>query len=186
MTTEEINQTLETWFREHQVTFKITLIGSQPFFPEDTLKRDVYSLTLTRNNKTVDFRFGQSIYDSYSQAQAEFVSELQSRFGRLFAPKDPQEWLNQDRQAAELFCKRFNLPSPTISTRKAPQVAEIVYCLQKYPYFDFSDFCAELGYDPDSRKAYTTFEACNAEYGKLRKLFSAAEIEEIDEITREL
>lgn len=41
----------------------------------------------------------------------------------------------------------------------------------------FEDFCAEYGYDQDSRKAETTFKACLKQSERLHRLFDGEEIE---------
>lgn len=46
----------------------------------------------------------------------------------------------------------------------------------------FSDFCDEYGYEEDSRKAFTTYEAVCEEWKKVSSFFSAAEIEELREV----
>ena len=35
----------------------------------------------------------------------------------------------------------------------------------------FDDFCADLGYDTDSRRAYATWEACRDQMFEMRRLF---------------
>lgn len=43
----------------------------------------------------------------------------------------------------------------------------------------FSDWCSEFGYDTDSRKALATYEACQQNADKLKKVFSREQIESI-------
>lgn len=45
----------------------------------------------------------------------------------------------------------------------------------------FSDWCGEYGYDTDSRKALATYEACQQNADKLKRIFSHAQIEQIRE-----
>jgi hypothetical protein len=45
----------------------------------------------------------------------------------------------------------------------------------------FADFCASFGYDEDSRKAHKLWKACKASGAKLAKIFSPAEISELEE-----
>lgn len=46
----------------------------------------------------------------------------------------------------------------------------------------FENFCAEYGYDADSRKAYATYKRCHAFALRLRNFFTADEIEKLQEI----
>lgn len=49
----------------------------------------------------------------------------------------------------------------------------------------FEDFCSNLGYDEDSRKALEIYLACQEGGKKLRKIFTSAEIEQIQEILQD-
>jgi len=49
-------------------------------------------------------------------------------------------------------------------------------------YMPFEEFCSELGYDTDSRKAYQAWNACQAAHRKLRKIYSG----DIYELANEL
>jgi hypothetical protein len=49
----------------------------------------------------------------------------------------------------------------------------------------FEDFCSAFGYDADSRKAFALWQACKKSGEKLAKLFSADEIEELEEAFRD-
>lgn len=46
----------------------------------------------------------------------------------------------------------------------------------------FADFCAEYGYEPDSIRALQTFRRCSAFAKRLRAFFTAAELEQLQEI----
>lgn len=63
-----------------------------------------------------------------------------------------------------------------------PHVADVLYsvimgssaCDQS-----FSDWCGEYGYDTDSRKAFATYEACQQNADKLKRIFTRAQIDAI-------
>jgi hypothetical protein len=46
----------------------------------------------------------------------------------------------------------------------------------------FEDFCAEYGYDQDSRKAWATFKRCDAFRERLQRFFTEQEIEALGQI----
>lgn len=53
-----------------------------------------------------------------------------------------------------------------------PTAAEVLECLRGDACIiencrGFKDFCGELGYDPDSRKAFKTYQACQRQTEKL-------------------
>jgi hypothetical protein len=46
----------------------------------------------------------------------------------------------------------------------------------------FSDWCCDFGYDTDSRKALNSYMTCQDTLGKLRKVFTPAQIDELQVI----
>lgn len=63
-----------------------------------------------------------------------------------------------------------------------PSAYDVLACLEKCEYTDFEDFCCQLGYDVDSRKAEKTYKACKKQYERLTDLFDEAEMMELQEI----
>ena len=65
-----------------------------------------------------------------------------------------------------------------------PTLTDVLYCLvsdaQTVNYCaGFEDWCAELGYDDDSRKAEKTYRACQDIYFQLRQLGDLEELSEL-------
>lgn len=66
----------------------------------------------------------------------------------------------------------------------APFAAIVLYGLisdESLAADTFEDFCANCGYDTDSRKALENYLACQEEGAKLRKIFTGAQLSEIRE-----
>lgn len=63
--------------------------------------------------------------------------------------------------------------------RKSPSEYDVLACASSDLYCpaDFDDFCAEYGYDTDSRKAEKTFKACRAKSERLQRIFDGEEIQ---------
>lgn len=78
----------------------------------------------------------------------------------------------------------FNFGASINNTEKniKPNEYDILGCLTKYDPKTFEDFCAEYGYDTDSRKAETIYFAVKCEYENIIKLFSPAQIKKLREI----
>lgn len=78
---------------------------------------------------------------------------------------------------------RVDQHSWTVQVRPVPpSAADVLYCLTSDALSaqqTFQSWCAELGYDSDSRRAEKTYFACQEVSDKLTKLFSLAEIEEM-------
>lgn len=65
-----------------------------------------------------------------------------------------------------------------------PTAADVLYCLtSEYDALStsFPDWCADFGYDEDSRKAFKIYEACQEGAKKLRDVFGHALIQQIRE-----
>ena len=76
-----------------------------------------------------------------------------------------------------------NAPRPV-----APTAGSVLYSLlldASGADENFHDWCANYGYDTDSRKALATYMACQENSDKLRKVFSPAQIAHIQELLQE-
>ena len=67
--------------------------------------------------------------------------------------------------------------------KRTPTAYDLLACLQKYDPGTFKDFCSDFGYNDDSIKAFDVYRAVQDEYSKLRRFFTPAELEEIQEIS---
>ena len=66
---------------------------------------------------------------------------------------------------------------------REPTAYDVLACITKNPPPDsFADFCAESGYDFDSRKAEAVYKAVVREWKKVKKFFTKAELAELQEI----
>lgn len=63
-----------------------------------------------------------------------------------------------------------------------PSAYDVLASLTKYDIGNFEDFCADFGYDADSRKAYKIYKAVKRESENIQMLFSQSEIEQLQEI----
>jgi hypothetical protein len=62
-----------------------------------------------------------------------------------------------------------------------PNLYDVLTCLQKYDVGTFDDFCANFGYDTDSRTAERIYKNVCKEYKAVERLFSDV-IDELQEI----
>lgn len=58
-----------------------------------------------------------------------------------------------------------------------PTLYSVLACLTKYDPETFEDFCANCGYDNDSRKAEKIYKAVLKEWENLNRLFTSDELE---------
>lgn len=69
--------------------------------------------------------------------------------------------------------RRLTVPFYTGSACGEPEAADVVSCLisdGRAGEESFSEFCAEFGYDEDSRKAEKTWKACKLIAPRIRRL----------------
>jgi len=140
-------------------------------FSDDKTDRDIYSVTIARGTRSYTFDFGQSISNSIRYQDRQFKDRWFYCDGS--AVKSGKDWTMKG-------LKEFTEPRP--KTRKAPTEYDILACLTKYDPGTFEDFCADFGYDEDSRTAEKTYKAVRAEYEALARLFSDYELELMGEI----
>lgn len=69
--------------------------------------------------------------------------------------------------------------------KKRTQVTaySVLACLQKNDPGSLEDFCGDFGYDTDSRRAEETYRAVVEEWRKVRRFFTAAEMEQLQQIS---
>lgn len=67
--------------------------------------------------------------------------------------------------------------------KNTPQLENILYCLlretQGIDSTSFELWCGDFGYDADSRKAFSMYEACMKEYKQLKGLFTNQELNKL-------
>jgi hypothetical protein len=65
---------------------------------------------------------------------------------------------------------------------RIPTPYDLLACVQKHDVGTLADFCGDFGYDTDSKRAEQTYIAVCKEYQKIRKFFTDAELEALQEI----
>jgi hypothetical protein len=158
-------------------TLVVEYLRSGKHFDDDDNSRDIYKCTLKRGHREYTFEFGQSIANS---------KRYQYKINKLIYSQDGTGISNNMRY---LYPERF--PKTESEARfgdykiiqgEKPNAYDVLAGMQKYEIGTFEEFCAEFGYDTDSRKAENTYKAVRDEYIMLCTLFSPSEMEELQEI----
>ena len=111
---------------------------------------------------------------------AKDKSEL-AKVGASVAIVDQSNWTREDY-------KRNNNKAAAFGFRvyvATPSAANVLYCLLSdldLGSESHADFCANLGYDEDSRKGLELYLACQKSGEELRKIFTGEEIETLREM----
>lgn len=149
----EYEKQANAFLKKVGATFKAEFFANMPYFDDDKEKRDVYIITLSRNGKEYNFKFGQSLANS-----------------GLMKKRNPQGKTMYDHELVR-----------RIGGRIKPTAYDVLACVQKYDVGSFKNFCGEFGYDTDSRKAEKTYFAVQEEYENIQKLFGDV-MDELQEI----
>lgn len=181
-TTDYLKQATD-FLEKHSIGFAAEYIRTCKYFADDKYERDIYRITFKRDRRTFSLEFGQSINDS----MIKVVNKNSGRVTKTITERRP-EWFKDGKLSENRFGMWFGLNHfiltsvDEIIAPKAPTPYDVLACLRKYPVGEFEDFCSELGYDTDSRKALKTYEAVCAEWIKVNNFFTGGEIEEMQEI----
>lgn len=151
----------EDFLQRHKITFSAKFEEYYRHFPNDKEKRDIYTLTLTRENgRSFSVRFGQSI--NHSQPSDQEIKKIKT------------------------YSKDFNDEQKKLKARKAqikvPNAYDMLCCITKYSPGSLQNFCSEFGYDEDSKRAEKIYISVVEEWFKVEAFFTAEELEEIQEI----
>lgn len=71
----------------------------------------------------------------------------------------------------------FEFGQSLIEGNNEPTMYDVLTCLTKYDPETFEDFCANFGYDEDSRTAEKTYKEVVKEYKNMQRLFTAEELD---------
>lgn len=170
MTTYE--QQANEFLQKTGTEFKAEFLENAKYFDDDKETRDIYKITLKRGNRKYSFKFGQSIMNSqyYQDTIPGRTYTLTGccRTGN-YSINDISKYINGGQK---LKLVKGTPPTPY----------DVLSCLEKYPVYDFEDFCSNYGYDTDSRKAYKTYKAVKRESENVHILFNEEELELLREI----
>lgn len=198
----EYTEQAEKFLRDSNLEFRAVLVGSDcPTFCEDAAKElDMeklnvfprkthihgkhYRCTISGKDRGhVSFDFWNSYADSEENAYHfsnvhGFDEKIQTATeDRLTVDREAKYW-DKYRGGKPLRGSVF-LPR---GKRKTVQAYDLLAAITKNDPGTFEDFCSEYGYDTDSRKAEEVYRAVVKEYAKVRKFFTPAELEALQEI----
>ena len=131
--------------------------------------RNLYKITLTTEKGSMRFDFWDSIHNTeITQMTAEEYAK--KRFNSLYSDL---RFCEQQQAKRELKIKK---------AEAVPSAYDVLACLTKYDPGTFEDFCCDFGYDEDSRTAERIYFAVQKEYNELCRIFTAEQLEELQEI----
>lgn len=135
-----------------------------------------YTITLSRHGSRLDFPFWNSYADEYGPADEVAV--------KLFGPRHcidhADHWGNKPGKVRRCLPRRYGTSDRVMAIPPGPY--SVLACLDSYCPATFDDFCAEYGFDSDSRRAFRSWEATRDLWLRQRAFFTDAELTELAEI----
>jgi len=172
----EYTEQAKKFLTDTNTTFHTTFLKNGFHFEGDKEKRDIYLVTLKRGSREYTFNFGQSIANS----------GLWYKYGVNTYPID-RKYINktntQLRSAVRIhYNSDFGHGADKIIRPTEPTEYDVLACLTKYDPETLEDFCANFGYDEDSKTADKVYKSVVNEYQNVCMLWNDTEIEELAEI----
>jgi len=132
-------------------------------------KRNWYDVTITTPKGKMSFVFWDSIQNTETAAMTleQYVEKTLRR--RI----DDMSYLEKKQAEKQL---------EKLKAEAVPNAYDVLACLEKYDVGTFEEFCAEFGYDDDSRTAERIYLAVIKEYKELTRIFTEEQMEELREI----
>lgn len=146
--TNEYDQQAARFCRDTETTIDTKFLYSGPYFDEDKENRDIYQVTITRKGQTPwVFKFGQSLVNSRDYVEKACAQRSSRGESGLSISKYKKEAI------------------------RPPSDYSVLSAITKYDPGTFKEFCAEMGYSDDSRKAEKTYFAVQEQYQNVMRLF---------------
>lgn len=136
---------------------------------KDKEKRNWYDITISTPRGKMKFVFWDSIANTRIRRMT-LGQYAEKTYKRIL---DDMSYSEKTRLRSE-----FN----KVKAEAVPNAYDVLSCLQKYDVDTFEDFCAEFGYDDDSRTAERIYLAVQKEYRNLTRIFTEEQMEELREI----
>ena len=162
-------------------TFEARFLGFGKHFDDDKENRDIYEITLKRGGRVFTFNFGQSINSSQQwHANTNYAKKISEGLRLMGESK-------RDMNKA-LMC--IGVPTYSLNDNdfiknkyfSAPTAYSVLACLTKYDIGTLENFCDEFGYDADSKKVDSIYDAVLNEWHNVAMLWNDEEIEALQEI----
>jgi len=175
----EYQKQAEDFLKATGSTLKINFLKRGKHFPEDKEERDIYEITLSRNNRSFTFTFGNSIaysgeYKLFCQPYGLITLTEEEKKEYKYVKKAIAKKIGSTYLQNHEYCQNKDFQAPT--------AYDILACLTKYDPETFEDFCLNYGYDTDSRQAEKIYNAVQNEYNNLKMLYSDDELALMAEI----
>lgn len=179
---DEYEKQAQNFLRDTETALTVKISGKQgaPLWGKDGEKHGIkYDVVLKNARGSYAFPFWDSI------ASRELVDAIRD-FQSFEGMKTGQDYRNDEiikKAGIRLSELRYSKTAKEEAIKKlVPSAYSVLACLNTYGGDTFKDFCANFGYDEDSRMAEKTFKAVQEQENNLRRLFSFEQLDALNEI----
>jgi hypothetical protein len=130
---------------------------------------------------------------TYQQQATDFLNKYGISMSAKFVDHKP--YFAEDNESRDVFRITFtrdkskfsltfgqSIVNSTGDGSNVPTAYDVLACIQKNDPGSFENFCADFGYDSDSRKSERTYRLVLKQWEKVEAFFSQEEIEALQEI----
>lgn len=140
---------------------------------------DAWLITFTKNNKAEDFDFFTGL-----GCRAESTEGEKNRVKILGFPG----LTANDLKNNNLYAKKYRAACEAARKPKAPAPVDVLHSLildSSAATQSFENWCADCGYDSDSRKAFGIYELCQKNADKMQRVWGGKLIAELSELLQD-
>ena len=166
----EYTEQAEKFLKDAYATMKIDFQGRaiNTAWKEKQL-RNLYAVTITTPRGSYTFDFWDSLYNT-EMTQMTVEQYTLKHFRKHY---EYMTYFEQGKVHTELARKQ---------KEARPCCYDVLACLTKYDPGTFENFCAEYGYNEDSRTAERVYVAAQNEFANLKRIFDPEQLEAMREI----
>lgn len=166
----EYTEQAEKFLQDANATMKIDFQGRAiNTMWKEKQPRNLYAVTITTPRGSYTFDFWDSSYNTGITLTSD------EQYAREYLRRHWQSMTYREKAQAHAELAR--------KQKEARQTCyDVLACLTKYNPGTFEDFCAEYGYDEDSRTAERIYIAVQNEFANLKRIFTTEQLEAMQEI----
>lgn len=167
---------------KNNITIDIIFKKNDFYFNDDDDKRDIYSITIARGNRSMNFDFGQSIKESGFKVIFKYQN-TEKKIEYNFTNPEIYTHKNFKKDIFKLCHEKFGYDTTieSITPPNPPTTYDVLSCLTYNDPGTFEDFCLEFGYNSDSIKDLELYKRVVKEYQQILTIFNDQEIKEIQD-----
>jgi hypothetical protein len=178
--TDYTNQA-EDFLKASNLTFRTVLVGSDcpPFCADAEADRDMDMVDKFPRKTHIHGKHYRCTISGEGRGHVGFDfwnSYADEEFNAYWYGTDQQRLLWRD------YPQWDNVRKAGRGPKRIPTGYDLLSAITKYDPGSLENFCSDFGYDTDSRKAEETYRAVLKEWAKVRKFFTEAELEQLQEI----